>query len=702
MALIKMFDLNACIGTIFRTQVAFVRRNWPNVTSRFIPILAGAFILSFSANWPFAPYVCLAATEAKRLSAVASAQNSAPGYDPSQAVDENESTLWVASLKPHGSNNNVWFQLDLGEVRQIARLHWLAATGAPYPASMPNKYRVLVSADGSDWLAISDATKEGVNEQRGDVLLNTDARYVRLETTKVNDGTGWALGLREIWVTEGRDIRSMWRVKGVLSAGSVKINWQTPSNPQIKQLTVYRASSPAEMQGVPVATLAARATEYIDKVPNWTPYYYWIKAIDNKGVVLDTSAKIAAFAHPKVNVADRVESFAFWYEPYKPSIAPDASIRHIGKAAFVVGAGDSATADLAKMGIGTLPYITLYQSAQAGMAFPKDSDSKVVAAKLAPIAFYKNDLQFPGSPAGYLPSVFSRPENVEYKPKSIQYTTCPNSVAFRDMVLSFTSKQLATGVAGFFVDNGYEDDIAAYSVCQSPGHAHYYGNNLTSADAFLGMLLEITCAVKKQNPRGILLVNGSVPPRSSYYGLRLAEVSDGRLWESYLRSSHSTAKEHASDWDSVYRKSLELEKAWLADPPQPTYVLSYPWDRNEAFFCYATAKLFNLPWSAGLGISDPQHSQFGGHFGSYPELVDLRLGAPVASNQYGGEKIGEVYLRRYEKGMVVVNPTRKAQNFFLSLGKRFKLRDLFADKEYSADNISQELPAESGRVYLYK
>jgi len=647
------------------------------------------------------PHDCAALVEGRRIPATGSAQYSAPNYGPELAVDGNGSTLWISNLTPSKPNNNVWYQLDLGKVRQVARLHWLAAAGTPYPASAPNKFQVIVSTDGSRWVTVYSANTTSGNATAGDILLNTDARYVRLVTSKVNDGTGWALGFREIWVTEGRDTTSMWRVKSVMSNGRIELKWQTQIDPQVKRLLIFRSTTPIEVQGTLVATLGASASEYLDKVPNWTPYYYWIKAIDNKGVILDTSAKTAAFAHPKEEVSYRIESFAFWYELYKPPTDPDATIRHIGKAAFVVGTGGSSITDLAKLGIGVLPYVTLYQSSQAGLTFPKDTDANIVAAKIAPIAFYKNNLQFPDSPAGYLPTVFCRPDNIEYTPKSIQYTTCPNSVHFRDIVLTQVNKQLSSGVFGFFVDNGYRDPIAATTVCQSTSHAHYYGENLTSADAFLGMLMEITCAIKKKNPNGILMMNGGVPLESNFYGLSLYDVVDGVLWESYLRSSYSTPKEHSSSWDSVYRLSIDLEKKWLMTPPQRTYVLSYPWDRDEAFFCYATAKLFNLPWSAGVGIADPTHAQFGGHFGAYPELVNLRLGAPIDAGQYGGEKIGEVYVRRYEKGFVVVNPAVTKQNIVLPPLKRSKIQDIFAGKTISADSIRASLPPQSGRVYLY-
>lgn len=705
MALTEIHNLIPRIVFPARFSPPAIRRGWSNIMWRFISILAGSFLIFISTIWPFVPSDCMSATEGRRLPAEASAQSSAPGYGPNLAVDENESTLWLASLKPQESNNKIWFQLDMGTVKQLARLHWLTAVGTPYPASAPNKYQVLVSSDGAIWKIIYNATDQSAIEPIGDVLLNTDARYVRLVTTQVNDGTGWALGLREIWVTEGRDTSAtplLWRIQAAMSDGRINITWQPQCDQRTKRLRVYRASTPTKEQGTLVANLDAFDHQYSDSVPNWTPYYYWVQASDAKDAILGSSIKVAAFAHPtNEGVSGRIETFAFWYEPYKQATEHDGSVRHIGNAAFVIGAGGSAITDLAKSGIGVLSYITLYQSSMWGGYFQKDADATSVIAKIAPTSFYRQTIRFPGSPSGYVPTKFCRPGNIEYNPQSIQYTTCPNSVTFRDLVLAQARKQIADGVFGFFVDNGFDDDIAALSVCQSTRHSHYYGNNLMSADAFLGMLMEINCAAKKHNPRGILMVNGGVPSHSHFYGLSLGDVSDGQLWESYLRTSYSTPKEHTDSWESVYRRSVALEKAWLAIPPRRTFVLSYPWNRDEAFFCYATAKLSNLPWSAGLGISDPTHLHFGGHFGTYPELVNLRLGAPMVVNQYGGEKVGEVYMRHYERGFVVVNPTIREQKLVLPPGKRNKFRDVFNYKEYSSDRITLILQPESGRVYLY-
>jgi hypothetical protein len=563
---------------------------------------------------------------------------------------------------------------------------------------------VLVSKDGNKWESVSEPPRAETPEPVGNVLLNREARFVRLETTRVNDGTGWALGLREIWVTEGHDdseIARQFRPHCVSQAGAVSLAWTVPEGVRAAGVRLYASDSPTAPTEKPLATLEPGVTTYRERIPNWTPRYYRVEAVDAAGKALLRSEPVAAVARSASTVAPP-ETFAFWYEPYKPSTESDASIKHIGDAAFVVGPGFEAAADLAKLGKGLLPYVTFYQTAGWAPIFSVDADPKQVADAIAPVAFYRKSARFQGCPAGYVPSVFCRPGNVEFNGKSIQFTLCPNSTRLRELVLAHVRKQLAGGALGFFVDNGYDDDVAARSVCQSSAHVHYYGEDLTGADAFLGLMLDVICEVKKRHPNGVVMLNGGVPPTASFYGLSQGDVCDGTLWESYLRSSYSTPKEHVYDWQPIHEASMALEKAARGPVPQRKFVLSYPWDRDEAFFCYATAKLCDLPWSASLGISDPHHLRFGGHFGTYPELIDLRLGRPLEPEKYGGAKFGEVFAREYERGIVLVNPTKTTQTAAVPRGKARRYRDVFTGSEGEGDTLSLEMRAESGRVFLWR
>lgn len=139
------------------------------------------------------------------LGAIATASSEATGYPAGNAVDGDASTQWVASLVPTVSNNSAWFQLDFGSRKQIDRVRWKGANGGPYPASSPSEYSFQVSDDGSNWQTVGTRTNTPVSQinqdaiVNGDEILNAQGRYLRIVTTKVNDGTGWALSFFEFW-----------------------------------------------------------------------------------------------------------------------------------------------------------------------------------------------------------------------------------------------------------------------------------------------------------------------------------------------------------------------------------------------------------------------------------------------------------------------------------------------------------------------
>jgi F5/8 type C domain len=139
------------------------------------------------------------------LGATATASSEASGYPAANAVDGSNTTQWVANLTPTGANNSAWFQLDFGSRKQIDCVKWLGANGVPYPAASPSEYSFQVSDDGTNWVTVGTRTNTPLPQinpyeiVNGDELINAQGRYLRIVTTKVNDGTGWALSFFEFW-----------------------------------------------------------------------------------------------------------------------------------------------------------------------------------------------------------------------------------------------------------------------------------------------------------------------------------------------------------------------------------------------------------------------------------------------------------------------------------------------------------------------
>ncbi|PIR45150.1 MAG: hypothetical protein COV10_01340, partial [Candidatus Vogelbacteria bacterium CG10_big_fil_rev_8_21_14_0_10_51_16] len=148
-----------------------------------------------------------------RLTATVTASASAANYPATNAGDGNESTWWIANKSVDDANNNAWIKLDFGAPRLITAVKWKGIAWDPgsYPAASPSVYAIQVSADNSTWTTIYSTPPSMVNYvtpvHLGEYtwtasnvpLAATNARYVRLSTTRVNDGSGWSLGLKEFW-----------------------------------------------------------------------------------------------------------------------------------------------------------------------------------------------------------------------------------------------------------------------------------------------------------------------------------------------------------------------------------------------------------------------------------------------------------------------------------------------------------------------
>ncbi|GEM_PF-4327558 len=176
------------------------------------PLTDSGFVTNFTVT-P-APTVT---TYPNRLSATVTASASAANYPAANAGDSNENTSWVANLTPTSANNNAWIQLDFGSVKNVTKLHWLAASGTPYPAHGPTHYSIASSNDGVTWDIFKlspqgyNTAVQGINPLHTPIInadipfpTNIYGRYLKLNVEQVNDGTGWSLSMKEFWA-EGSD-----------------------------------------------------------------------------------------------------------------------------------------------------------------------------------------------------------------------------------------------------------------------------------------------------------------------------------------------------------------------------------------------------------------------------------------------------------------------------------------------------------------
>jgi hypothetical protein len=659
-------------------------------------VVAGAALVAIGGS---------AHAEGSKLRVAISGTRESAANPATNAVDGNMNTVWLADAKPAATNNVAEFTLSLPRAQRLARLHWIAAKGDPYPAWGPTEYEVSTSLDGRNWTTRAAVNDGPVDQVSGSTVLNVTARYVRLRSTKVGDGTGWALGLREVWVTQGQyDGQDPTLVLSATTndASAVTVTVRCGRRlTESKTIRLTRSDAPTANGTIVEKRAFVDSAVFVDRIAHWTPQYYRAQVVDSAGKVAATSNVAVGLTRPGGFPAPPPEVFAFWYQDYVSRRDPNSTLRRIGNSPLVIGPNATVAGfDVNEAGRALLPYLTLYQSSRWAPMFPRNASPEEISRGIEKIAFFNPAISFVDGLPGYVPTIFSRPNNVEYDARRIQFTVCPNSTDLHAAVLAFAQEQLERGASGFFVDSGFNDDLAAYMQCVSHKHKHWYGEDLTGAQAFLGLLLDLASAVKRHKPNGLVLVNDGVPSETRFYGSDFWSIADGQLWEAFLRTSHADQARHVVAWNYTFNRALRAASSRRREGRQ-TYVLSFPWDRDEAFLCYATAKLFDFPWSAGIGDKDKAHQTFGGFFGTFPDLLAIRLGRPQDERD-GGDKIGEVYVRKYSAGMVIVNPTATAHTATVPLGAVRRYSDVYLATSRSGPAIIADVPANSGRVYLWQ
>lgn len=114
---------------------------------------------------------------------------SAAPESPSRNINDGSgSTSWSALSQNTLANNLTWIQADLGTRRRIDRIQWTS----PSPASALANYAIKTSDDGKNWTVAAAQFSDADAAVPTDRVhpIDRDARYVRIETTKIGDGSG--------------------------------------------------------------------------------------------------------------------------------------------------------------------------------------------------------------------------------------------------------------------------------------------------------------------------------------------------------------------------------------------------------------------------------------------------------------------------------------------------------------------------------
>lgn len=268
------------------------------------------------------------------------------------------------------------------------------------------------------------------------------------------------------------------------------------------------------------------------------------------------------------------------------------------------------------------------------------------------------------------------------------YCTCPNVAGYAEAVLAYVETLMKRGASGIFLDNVHPNRECFGE--KFGRHKHMFK---TQIEAFADLMRRARELIKKYDPEGALLINSADPVTLP---AEFWPHADSEMSESYICTWVAT--DRWGDWHKNWNgfdKKIPAGKqvcclSYLGHDTQHSL-------KDDAFFCYASARLMNFIWGAGYSLDKVKDDR------PVRLLYSLTLGQPTGPE----EVLEEVHYRKFKNGMVVVNPCAEEKHLALRTRENFptsSLWDLYNEQALSItkDGILLKLPAQSGRVYLFK
>lgn len=263
------------------------------------------------------------------------------------------------------------------------------------------------------------------------------------------------------------------------------------------------------------------------------------------------------------------------------------------------------------------------------------------------------------------------------------YVLCPNVKGYVDAILEHVGALMEDGAGGIFVDN-----VGQRKRCYGPEHGVHEHVVEDQVEAFASLLGQVRTVIRDHDPEGVLLVNSASPHTlpAEYW-----EEVDADMAESYICTWVSD--ERWMDWHG-YWNYMGRKVAPLLEKGRSVLALSYLGHthnsiKDDAYFCYCSARLSGFLWSAGGDVlrGDPAEV-----------LYSIRLG-PAR----GPEKVGDdLHRREFEGGLVIVNAGSESGQAKIKPPPGKVAYDLYTEEDLGGGEAqSVEVPANSGRVYLY-
>jgi len=229
------------------------------------------------------------------------------------------------------------------------------------------------------------------------------------------------------------------------------------------------------------------------------------------------------------------------------------------------------------------------------------------------------------------------PFSAEYQAGSMR-EPCLDTPGVKEACLALAKLLMDEGADGLFVDNVHPSGKCYGEKFGLHKHLHPEWDNAT---AYKEMLRAVRALVKGYGNEKIVMLNSGNPRKF------FTDVGDALMWESFLfdggeqpRMSFQRLLGAQKFWQPYLKAGGTIAAlSYFGGPPELR--------KRNAFYAYACAKL------CGFHFSD----WFTGEGSGAEVLYRLRLGRAVGDV----EEIRGIWLRRYENGLVVVNPDGDGQ-----------------------------------------
>ena len=216
---------------------------------------------------------------------------------------------------------------------------------------------------------------------------------------------------------------------------------------------------------------------------------------------------------------------------------------------------------------------------------------------------------------------------------------CSSAEGYIDAVERGVRALMDMGFDGVFVDNTYTSRLKPCHGVEFGKHKHRAPGHNTNK-TYVELAQRIYKTVKSYGPDKIVLLNGGT--QGVYKPIR-----DGSMIESYVAAPGARERRHK--WATL----LEWTRVYADEPEQGRVVTAlsymgatrYP-DKDDCFYAYACALLSAFKWTADTPRMD---------------IVRLLYRARLIAPQGGVENSDGLWFRRYDRGLVVVNPDQQRQ-----------------------------------------